>query len=250
MENTASERSLTLGDFWKVFKRAFLLMLIAAVLFGAGHAIYKYLTYSPVYVSDGKIDTMRKGAQSTSGGQSHPGNEVEYAIFAQSQCVELMKTRKVYEEVIDELDLRISWDALAAIISVRPIENTSYITVSVRAGNPKSAQDILTSYMNHVITHLSDPLNGLLGNAESMGSIRDEASLPTAPANSRISLFSAVVGIVAAVIVYAVYLVLYMVKDFVTDTRDVTEIADLPLLGEIPGSQTSSAHKRRYGKEE
>ena len=248
MENTTAERSLTLGDFWKVFKRAFLLMLLLAVLFTALHAAYSYLTYAPIYVSDGKINTMRKGALSTSGAASHPGNEVEYAIFVQTQCVELMKTRKVYDAVIDELGLGISSNALASIISIKPIENTSLVEVSVRAGTPESAQKILTSYMDNSIKLLSDPQYELLGTADAMGAIIDKASLPKAPANSRFSLFSAVLGIVAAVIVYAVYLVLYMMNDFVTDAREVTETSSLSLLGEIPDPRAKSARKSRHGK--
>lgn len=251
MENTTAERSLTLGDFWKVFRRALPLMLLLAVLFTAGHAVYSYFNYSPVYVSSGKINTMRKGALSNSGAASHPGNEVEYAIFVQTQCVELMKTRKVYEAVIDELDLNTSPGRLASIISVTPLEDTSLIEVSIRANTPEKAQTILTSYMNRSIELLSDPQYELLGKADAMGAVIDEASLPTAPSNSRISFVSALVGIIAAVIVYAVFLVLYMVNDFVTEAREVTETSMLPLLGEISDSHARSSRGRKAaGKEE
>ena len=250
MENNA-ERTLTLGDFWKVFKRAFLLMVIAAVLFSAAHAAYKYVTYKPIYVSDGMINTMRKNATSTSNNTaSHPGNEVEYAIFVQTQCVELMKTRKVYEAVINEFEnFNVGWETLASIITVKPIENTALISVSVRAGNPKSAQLILEKYMDKSIELLSDEQYDLLGNAQSMGSIIDGASLPSAPANSRFSLLSVIVGFVAAVLVYAIFLVRYMINDYITDPRDIAELTGLPLLAKIPDSKASSDQKRKSRKE-
>ena len=222
MDNTNTlEHELSVGDLWKVLRRACVLMVIAAVLFAAAHGVYNYLTYSPSYLSEGTLSTMREGSQ------SHPGNEVEYAIFVQTQCVELMKTRSIYEAVVQECGLSIGWSKLRSIITVTPVESTSLIKVSVRAGNPESAQAILTSYMQHSIAFFSDPANGLLGpdqKIEKMGTVIDPASLPKAAVNSPFSVVSVFFGVVAAIIVYGVFLVRYIMRGYTLDERWMPKI--------------------------
>ncbi len=234
MEQTSTERTLGIGDFWRVFKRAFFLMLIVGILFTAIHAFWGYRNYSPVYVSDGMISTMRLGAIGTNGEAAHPGNELEYAIYAQPECVQLMKERPVRYAVLEELQLigKVSPDALLGIISIDPIKDTSFIRVTAKAGSPELARIILDSYMRHSIIALSD--SSLKGNAESMGSITVEASLPSAPSNSRFSLLSLVIGFVGAVLVYLAFLVSYIVRDRAEDPSEIASIVGLPLLGVIP----------------
>ncbi len=239
MEHSATERTLGIGDFWRIFKRAFLLMLIAGILFAAIHAVYSHMTFSPIYVSDGKINTMRKGATTSDGSaSSHPGNEVEYAIFVQTQCVELMKTRKVKQAVLDELELAgvYSVGTLAGAIRITPIENTSLIEVTATAGSPELAQKILNSYMNRSIDVLKE--NDLSGTAEGMGWIVDEASLPSSPANSRFSILSLVIGFAAAVLVYIFFVIRYIVNDYAAEACDAAASTGLPLLGVIPASRS------------
>ena len=239
MEQTAFERTLGIGDFWRIFKRAFIFMLLAGILFTALHVVYSRVTYAPVYVSDGKINTMRRGATTSEGAtSSHPGNEMEYALFVQTQCVELMKTRQVRLAVLKDLKLEGSYSvaALASAVKITPIENTSLIGISATAGTPELAQEILDSYMRHSIIVLEE--NKLSGTAEGMGWVVDEASLPTVPVNSPSSFLSLVIGFVAAVLVYIIFAIRYIINDFAVEANDVAASTGLPLLGAIPDSRS------------
>ena len=84
-------------------------------------------------------------------------------------------------------------------------------------------------------------------NGEQMITVVGEGNLPEAPSNPVSMIKIAAVAFVFAVLVYAIYFLLFIFDDKVNNSKDVEQYLGLTVLGAIPDKSSISSRRKKYG---
>lgn len=139
MENSnemSNENVINLMDIFFILRKNVAKMLIAAILFAA--VMFGYTkTLAPVYQSNAKM-VLKVITTDTLTTYS----DVQIAVGLVNDCVEIIKSRQVMQEVIDNLNLNATPDELMAGISLSVPADTRVIKLSVNSTDPELAKKI------------------------------------------------------------------------------------------------------------
>lgn len=141
----------------------------------------------------------------------------------------IIKSRRILLEVIENLDMKISYSSLYSMISVVSLDETHIITITVTAGTPEAAVAIA----NEVLYVSNREIPKLLGHSENV--ILDTASIEhvsnAKPRVSKYSLFGLLLG---ALLSCGVIVVVKLFDSTLKSAEEIAKIGRLPVLGIIP----------------
>lgn len=141
---------------------------------------------------------------------------------------EIIKSRKVLTQVINQLDLDSTTDALSDHITVTSVENTEIIKISVSNSNSEIAaqitDEIATSFAKEIkaIYHLENV------------SIMDKAVIATSPYNVNYMKDNILYLVIGMVLSFAVVFVMYYFDTTIKSSEIVEEKLGLTVLGIVP----------------
>ncbi len=124
------------------------IILTILLVVGLGNT-YRIFTREPLYKSDTSIILVSSTNQTTAN-----FNDIQANRNLVTTYTEIIKSRKVLEPVIENLELDYSYGTLKSNVSVGAIGDTQMIKISVSDRNPKKAQriadEIAEVFMNEV----------------------------------------------------------------------------------------------------
>ncbi len=141
---------------------------------------------------------------------------------------ELIKTRLVTQEVIDDLGLQTSVDNLVERLSVSGIKDSRFIHISFRDTNPELATKITNALSLSLVQHAED----IVG-AENVV-IVDSAILPLHPVEPNIYMNVAIAGILGLMLAIFLIFGLHMLDNTLKREEDVENLLGIPVLGVVP----------------
>lgn len=204
--------------------------VVAGLLIGVIGAGAVVLTTSPVYEASTELFVSTK--QATDGTDLYSGSS-----FSQQRVksyTEIVTTPRVLAPVIDRLGLSESPDRLAAMISVNAPVDTVLVDIAVRDTDAARAARIANA--------VSDSFVSVVGELERtanepspvrISSVRD-ATTPTSPVLPA-TAFDLAIGVLLGLIAGAVAaMVRHATDTVVRGERDLGEVLDTTILGEIP----------------
>lgn len=223
-----------------VLKRKIVWIIIAALV--AGCAAMGYTTYriTPLYQASIR---MIVNAQH----DSYTNSTVADVASAQSLVATyatIIKNNRVLDQVIEELDLNMSWTQLNGMVSVTPVNETPVINITVTSADPQQAQDIVTT--------ISEVAPELIVDAVEAGSckvISDAycSGYPVSPNVRKNTMQGAAVG---GAFISGVFVLLHLLNDNIYSEDQLEEFAQLPVLSTIPktGKHASKGKHRKHGR--
>ena len=240
------ELSINLKDFWYVFLRCWWVMAIVAVAVGA--ALYGFLsfTHKDQFTAQAKLYVMRE-KQENSRLQTA---DVSISNNLIDDCVYSVHTDYVLDRVIENTGTKLTKAQLTRMISAAnkvvgsssnstSTINSHYVLVAVTAADPQSAQTLANEVSRQTCSLFEYVFDG-----ESYVKIVDEAELPVKPSNPISKRNVLLIAFAGAVLVYALYFVLFLLDDKVNDAEDVRKYLDVNVLGQIPNRQDARRRKK------
>jgi len=152
---------------------------------------------------------------------------------------ELAVSRTVLEQAILELNLSMSTDELAGMLTVSAITDTRILKITVANQDPYLARSIAFAVREAASVHIRDVMN-----IESLNVVED-ANLPESPSSpnvTRNALLGGILGIVSSVLIL---FVVFMLDDTIKTAEDVERYLEVSVLASIPVSKAVSKRKRR-----
>ena len=243
---------LSLSTLWGVFKRCWWVMLIAFVAMTAIAGVFAVKTHRSEYTATAKIWTFRSRDPIVSGEEDkrtdgdiiYENLIIDYYNAQVSKelapdYMEILKADIVLQNTVDAYAAKYGADKaptrkqLAKMIKIKNVEQTRLLMIQVTADTPEEARDITNIWGNEFKNYV----NTQLMNDQDYIQIADPAILPDAESNPVSALALAIVGVLAALIVYAIYLILFVTDDKINTPEDVERYLDLNLLGSIPAAK-------------
>ncbi len=126
------------------------IILTILLVVGLGNT-YRIFTREPLYKSDTSIILVSSTNQTTAN-----FNDIQANRNLVTTYTEIIKSRKVLEPVIENLELDYSYGTLKSSVSVGAIGDTQMIKISVSDKNPKKAQRIADEIAEVFINEVKD----------------------------------------------------------------------------------------------
>lgn len=213
---------INLGEVYSYFKTKILWILIAIVVIVILGNVFTILTRTPMYQSNTTIVLV---GESKDGYNQTESQLNQNLIGTYSQII---KSRKVLNQVIENLKLKMSTQELAQTITTSSVEDTEIIQITVKNAKAKDAQRITDEVATVFAKEIKDIYN--LENVE----IIDKAELAKDPYNVNYIKDNVIYLVIGMVLSFGVVFVMYYFDTSIKSSEVVEEKLGLTVIGIVP----------------
>ncbi|WP_296126801.1 Wzz/FepE/Etk N-terminal domain-containing protein [uncultured Anaerococcus sp.] len=225
-----NEQEIDLLELGKQILKHSLLILILAILAGAGaFGLSKYVI-SPKYEAN---TSMIVSSSKQNVDQNNPQADVELSQINANRALvstysEIVKSRGIADKVIANLNLDMDYEEFSGKVSIEPVKDTQIISVKVVDTIAQRAADIA----NETSMIFKDSITQIM-NVDNV-QILDKATLPEAPSSPKVMKNTAIGAMLGFILGIGIALIMEISNTRVKTSEEVTEAFDIPVLGLIP----------------
>lgn len=219
------EETIDLREYFNIIKkRAWIIATITAVAVVVS-GIISFFVLRPVYEAKTTliVNTDKQDEQ-----QITTGDQLNVTQKLAITYGEIIKSRAVLTEVIDNLKLDEKYENLSNKISVAPVKDTQIISISIQDTNPKKARDIANA-IPKVFSSEAKRITKANGVEVIDKAVQPES--PIKPNKVMNVLIAAVLGVMIGL--FVVFLLEYLDTKIKTP-EDIEKHLGLPILGVVP----------------
>lgn len=260
MEKQKKEREITFGYLLNVFKKSFVFMLLAAMIFGAVGIAYSKFLEKPKYQATATFIVTNNSPEGT--GYTTSSLTMASTSIALT-CVEFathdMPVRMAVDkyELCKTLNYENEEDCIKAVkkmIVAKKADDENafsfYITVKSTSRDATYAvtnaiQDVFPEAVGEIFTMDKENQSSLVASTSDLVSPDEVSVVKSSPIK-----IGFVLAVVAAIITYAAFFVRSIFDKSIYDEETIKENFSYPLVGVIPSFATAEeeAEKKKYAK--
>ena len=242
MEQNKAEKTISMRSLVDVLRRCWAFVLAAVILSGAVIFVYRKLTYREKYAAESNFMMISENGSS---GDYNTGN---YSMdLKRVKDIEnlLTETRAVMDETIGKLKATegytgpITRTAIKDSFRLETFEDSRFIKLHVTAGTQEDACALAKVLVEVAEDAVKENMDVDKFNVIDVG-------VPNGLANSVFSNIDFVLPFLFGVVVYAVFLMIYLLDDKIRAAEDVEKFLSLNLLGVVPNIWRVNKLKGRY----
>lgn len=228
--------------FWKK-KFWFIVAIIIGILLGVIYTKHivmpKYTSFATLLLA--KNANVAEGAVDVITGEAITQSDITLNQKLISTYGEIMKSRRVSNTVIENLDLDMSYEEIIKCVNVSAVKDTDVIKLSITTEDP-----ILSAKIANEMTKVFTSEIGELYNIQNI-SVIDEAEVDDEPINVSYAKNVVIFAIIAFVLVAGVVFLLYYFDNSIKSEEDIRKLTGLPVLATIPKVTTNENGGKKNG---
>ena len=210
------------------FKRRIWWILLAAVLGTGAAGAYSYYLLTPQYISEAKIYVLSKETTLTSLADLQMGTQ-DYK--------ELIGSRPVMQEVINTLNLDITYRQLAEKLKLENPKDTRILYLTVTDPNPYMAKAIVDEIANAASDYIGEIME------MTPPKLIEDGMVATVQTSPNVKKNAAVGGLVMLVLACGVITLSVIMNDTIRSEEDVFKYLELPVLAVVPERKDSKVER-------
>lgn len=215
---------LDLFEFLHYYSNKVLFVLLFVVIGFIGSYIFTFSTQVPIYESKTSLVLTKNDNNNATITQ----NDITLNKNLVPTYREIIKSRRILEQVIDNMDINIDYETLTKNVEVSSIENTELIVISVYDEDARLAKSIADEIASVFKKEIVD-----IYSIENI-SIIDQAQVSTKPYNVNV-LKQFVIGCGLGFLISSLIVALFFYFDDTIKTEeDIEQKIGLPVLGSVP----------------
>ncbi|MEG0403129.1 YveK family protein [Anaerorhabdus sp.] len=223
MEDNYTE--IDLMKIWESFKKIWYICIIICLISTISSFLITKFLMTPKYEATGKIIVVQKNE--TQNTQLNL-NDVNLSQKLVSTYSEILKSERISDLVLNELDLPYTAKEYQEMVNVTAASNTEVINVTVTSESAKESTEVA----NTIIKTFQEEIYDIMS-VENV-SVLNWAKVPTAP-SSPSTIKNVLIGGVIGVLISGILVIILMFKDNKVKTEDeFKEVLGYPILGVIP----------------
>lgn len=231
---------INLKELFEYFVSKLPIIVIAALLTTLVGIAYGLWFQKPMYNSYTTIVLTRTdNGSTTTDGTGITQSDILLNQNLVSTYREIIKSKRILNQVINNLDLNISTDELEKNISVTSEKDTEVIKISVNSSNPTDAKDIANEiervFSNEIIS---------IYNIKNI-TIIDYAEEDTTPYNINVPKQIILAFLIGFILACAVIFVTFYFDTTIKSSEEIENKLGLPVLGVVPLKSISKNKRRR-----
>ena len=230
------EVEIDLVELAGVIWRKFWLVIIGLIVGGAAaFAVVKY-GVTPKYQATATIYIFSKTTSITSQADLQLGSQLtsDFQIIA--------KTRDVVESVIQDLNLDVTYESLAARISVTNPSSSHMLRVTVVDNDPTWAAKISNKLSDKLRDQIAEIMN------TDRPSVVERATVPKSQSSPSVKRDTAIGALIGALLVVALVVIRYLADDTIKTSDDVHKYLGMDVLAEFPVIREQGSSRGRGGR--
>lgn len=213
---------INLKEVYSYFKSKILWILIAIVVIIVIGNVYTIITREPMYRSNTTIVLVGESKE----GYSQSDSQLNQNLIGTYS--EIIKSRKVLSQVIENLKLKMSVEELSNNITTTSVEDTEIIQITVANANAKDAKKITDEVAKVFSEEIQD-----IYNLENVAII-DKAELSKNPYNINYVKDNVIYLIVGFVLSFGIVFIMYYFDTSIKSSEVVEEKLGLTVIGVVP----------------
>ncbi len=213
---------INLKEVYSYFKSRLLWMILAIVVIVIIGNVYTILTRVPMYQSNTTIVLVGESKKE----YSQTDSQLNQNLIGTYS--EIITSRKVLQQVIDNLKLKMTVDELSKNITTSSVEDTEIIRITVNNEKKKMAAEIA----NEVADVFSDEIQDIY-NLENVAII-DKAEVAKEPYNINYVKDNVIYLMIGVVLSFGVVFVMYYFDTTIKSSEIVEEKLGLTVIGIVP----------------
>lgn len=150
----------------------------------------------------------------------------------------LAKSRPSLENVIEELELDMTYSQLSSAVHIENLPNTHILKISVTNSNPELARDISNAMAESTANTIAEVM------VTDKPSIAEKAITPKAPSSPNLFKNIAKGALVGAVLAIAIIILFYLMDDTIKTEDDVKKYLQINTLASIPLEKTKKNQRK------
>lgn len=219
------EEVIDLREYLSIIKKKWFIMAILCAVCVAASTVYSFFIAKPVYQAE---TTLIVKTEKTEGTNTVTSDQIKTTQQLAVTYGEIIKSRKVLDDVIKNLNLEESYGSLSSKISVSTVSDTQIIKVSVQDTNKsnaaKIANEIPKVFAKEAI-RIADA-NGV--------EVIDKAQTPVNPVSPNKKMNILIAGVLGVMIGLFIIFIIEFLNTKIKTPQDIEKELGLPLLGVIP----------------
>lgn len=232
---------INLKDLFLYFISKVFIIVITSALLVLGSVIYSEFIKKPMYNSYTTIVLTRSSENETEG-NTITQNDITLNQKLVSTYREIIKSRRVLGQVIENLDLDTTVGELSGNVSVTNEEDTELIKISVNALSRDDAANIANEIARVFSNEIMDIYN--IKNV----SIIDTAVASKDAYNMNTTKDAIIAGLIGLMLGFAIIFVMFYFDTTIKNPDEIQEKVGLPLLGVVPRVDSIKKRKNRGKK--
>ncbi len=224
MSNKNDVLEINLGELFGVILGRSFLIISAGVFFALAGLFLSKFVIPPEYESTTKIYILNKEEN-----QTVTYSDVQISTQLTQDYAELIKSRRVLEEVIQRLHLiDMEYDDLYDVLKVDTPADTRIVAITVKDKDPLLAMQIANCIREVASEHITNVMDIDAIN------IAETANVPTSKASPSVAKWTVISGFLGAVVVAFFAILGYLLDDSIKSTDDIERYLGLSTLALIP----------------
>ena len=223
-------KQLSIEEIIGIIFKKWWIVLLSFIIGGVLAFTYTEVFISPVYVSKGTLYVNNKGIPGMMPNveTNINANDLSVALKLVDTYTVILKSNRFMEIVSEKIDLPYTYNQLRDMVSLKGVNETEVLEVSVAAGNPEHAKIIAQAVLENSKAEIVRVVEA--------GSVKivDDASTPISPSspNKRANtLIGMILGIVISV---GLMLIVELLDVSVKNEEDLVINYGIPVVGSIP----------------
>ncbi len=227
--------------FILLISKMWIIVLMGLLTAGIGFALSAFLI-APIYESTSKIYILNKQQENTV-----TYSDMQLGAQLTKDYAELITSRLVLEEVIEELQLEtvyeeMDYETMLEMLEVTTPTDTRILSITVTDTDPVMAMNIANSVREAAAVHIKNVMD-----IEAVNVV-EPANLPTEKAGPSIVKWTLIGGCIGVLLVMAVILIIFFMDDTIKTSEDVEKYLGLCTLALIPMDMQAATTKKRKRK--
>lgn len=207
------------------FSKNKLLFFIFLVILAVG-CVYTFFIQKPVYKSSTTIVLSRIISNNDVGSITQSDINLNQQLV--STYREIVKSRRIINKVIKNLDLDMTYGELSGITYVEYVNDTELIKISVIHENAKLSKLIA----NEIVEVFCDEIVNIY-DIQNI-SVIDKAELPKTPNNVNIPKQMVITVLLGIIVAFGIVFVIYYFDNTIKSAEEIEKRYGLPVLGTVP----------------
>ncbi len=236
----SEETEIDLVELFFEFLRHIWAILFATIAGALVAGVITVFVLTPMYTSTSQLYIMSKSSMVDL-------SSLQMSTSLTADYEEMIKTRPVVEQVIENLGLKTSYGELLSHISISNETNTRIIKITVEYDDPVVAKDIANELANVSKEQIAQIMNVDEPRIVEPAIVAKSQSSPN---NGKNVVIGALVGLFLAL---AFFTIRYIMDDTIKNADDIEKylslntLASIPLEGGTDNSEKKSKKKRWHG---
>ena len=231
---------INLKDLFSYFINKIFIIIIILVVALSTSLVYSNFIKVPRYKSSTTIVLTRSGDGENTSTITQNDITINQKLVATYR--EIIKSRRVLGQVIDNLGLDMSVGELSSNVSVSNPDGTELIKITVSGTNKSDVKDITDEIARVFGKEIEDIYD--IKNV----SIIDTAVEANGPYNMNLVKETAIAGVIGLVLGFGIVFIMFYFDTSIKNPEEIQSKLGLPLLGVVPKVDNVKKKKRRNKK--